>query len=187
MGSVPGWREWQLTTVFLPGESYEQSSLAGYLYLPYCLQEDVPLEKWEVSTFALSLFGLVLITSSAHTPFKFSPSTFHFRLPWWRRHQGRICLLCRRPRFNPYVEKIPWRRKWQPVPVFMPGEFHGQQPVVLQSMGWQESSLTEQLMLPLFISCWYLGEPNNSPLYLSSIFHLLQPHVLQVARSFWWQ
>ena len=28
--------------------------------------------------------------------------------------------------FNPWVRKIPWRRKWQPTPVFLPGKFHGQ-------------------------------------------------------------
>ena len=28
--------------------------------------------------------------------------------------------------FNPSVGKIPWRRKWPPIPVFLPGEFHGQ-------------------------------------------------------------
>ena len=32
----------------------------------------------------------------------------------------------RRPRFDPWVRKIPWRRKWQPAPVFLPGESHGQ-------------------------------------------------------------
>ena len=32
----------------------------------------------------------------------------------------------RRPRFNPRVRKIAWRRKWQPTPVLLPGEFHGQ-------------------------------------------------------------
>ena len=31
----------------------------------------------------------------------------------------RICLPCRRPGFNPWVKKIPWRRKWQPTPVFL--------------------------------------------------------------------
>ena len=30
------------------------------------------------------------------------------------------------PGFNPWVRKIPWRRKWQPTPVFLPGESHGQ-------------------------------------------------------------
>ena len=32
---------------------------------------------------------------------------------------------CRRHRFNPRVRKIPRRRKWQPIPVFLPGKFHG--------------------------------------------------------------
>ena len=31
-----------------------------------------------------------------------------------------------RPRFDPWVGKIPWRRKWLPVPVFLPGKSHGQ-------------------------------------------------------------
>ena len=31
-------------------------------------------------------------------------------------------LQCRRPRFDPWVGKIPWRRKWQPAPVFLPGQ-----------------------------------------------------------------
>ena len=29
-------------------------------------------------------------------------------------------------RFNPWVRKTPWSRKWQPAPVFLPGNFHGQ-------------------------------------------------------------
>ena len=30
---------------------------------------------------------------------------------------GSVCLQCERPGFDPWVEKIPWRRKWQPTPV----------------------------------------------------------------------
>ena len=36
---------------------------------------------------------------------------------------------CRRHKrcgFSPWVGKIPWRRAWQPTPVFLPGESHGQ-------------------------------------------------------------
>ena len=33
---------------------------------------------------------------------------------------------CRRCQFDPWVRKIPWRRKWQPPPVFLPGKPHGQ-------------------------------------------------------------
>ena len=43
-------------------------------------------------------------------------------------------------RFNPSIKKIPWRREWQPTPVFLPGEFHGQRSLadnLLQSVGSQ--------------------------------------------------
>ena len=33
---------------------------------------------------------------------------------------------CRSLGFDPWVRKIPWRRKWQPTPVFLPGKSHGQ-------------------------------------------------------------
>ena len=36
---------------------------------------------------------------------------------------------CRRHKrrgFDPWVRKIPWRRKWQPTPVFLTGKSHGQ-------------------------------------------------------------
>ena len=32
----------------------------------------------------------------------------------------------RRHQLNPWIEKTPWRRAWQPTPVFLPGESHGQ-------------------------------------------------------------
>ena len=38
----------------------------------------------------------------------------------------RIHLQCRRPRFDPWVRKIPWRRKQLPTAVILPGESHGQ-------------------------------------------------------------
>ena len=36
-------------------------------------------------------------------------------------------------RFNPWFGKIPWRRKWQPTPVFLPGKSHGQRNLVIYS------------------------------------------------------
>ena len=43
---------------------------------------------------------------------------------------------CRRPGFNSWVRKIPQRRKWQPTPVFLPGEsLWTEEPGGLQSMG----------------------------------------------------
>ena len=46
-----------------------------------------------------------------------------------------------------YISTIymyPWRRIWQPTPVFLPGKFHGQRSLV-GSMGSQESDTTWQL------------------------------------------
>ena len=40
---------------------------------------------------------------------------------WWL--SSRFHLQCRRCGFDPWVEKIPWRRTWQPTPIFLPGEF----------------------------------------------------------------
>ena len=47
----------------------------------------------------------------------------------------RVCLQCRRPGFDPWVGKIPWRRKWQPTPVLLPRKCHGRRSLV--SMGLQ--------------------------------------------------
>ena len=53
------------------------------------------------------------------------PATPLRELPQWLSGKESICQ-CRRPKFDPWVGKIPWRRKWQPTPVFLPGKFHGQ-------------------------------------------------------------
>ena len=45
-------------------------------------------------------------------------------LPGWL--SGNTYISAKRCRFNSWVEKIPWSRKWQPAPVFLPGKFHGQ-------------------------------------------------------------
>ena len=41
---------------------------------------------------------------------------------------------CKRPGLSPKVGKIPWRRKWQPTPVFWPGKSHGQRSLVGYSL-----------------------------------------------------
>ena len=45
-------------------------------------------------------------------------------LPWWLSIKESTCQ-CRRYRLNPWVRKIPWRRKWQHTPVFLTGKSHG--------------------------------------------------------------
>ena len=48
--------------------------------------------------------------------------------------------------FDPWVEKIPWRRERLPTPVFWPGEFHG----LYSLQGRKELDTTERLSLSLF-------------------------------------
>ena len=48
--------------------------------------------------------------------------------------------------FNPWVEKIPWRKKWQPTPVFLPGKSHGQRSLAgCSPWSHKELGTTEQL------------------------------------------
>ena len=72
-----------------------------------------------------------------------------------------ICLQCERPRFNPWVGKIPWSRKWQPTLIFLPREFHGHRSLVdsspchllrshcilAASTAWQSSSVPNAFSL----------------------------------------
>ena len=86
----------------------------------------------------------------------------------------RICLQCRRPGLNPCVGKIPWRRKWQLTPIFLPGESHGQRSLASHNPGGhKESGTTERLthlhhqqieeqvseliLLGLIVFLWYDG------------------------------
>ena len=51
--------------------------------------------------------------------------SFRFELPWQLRRYI-ICLQCRRPRFDPWIRKILWKRERQPTLVILPEEFRGQ-------------------------------------------------------------
>ena len=61
----------------------------------------------------------------------------------------RICLQCKRPRLNPWVRKIPWRTKWLPTPVFLPGKFYGQRSLAGYSpWGCKELDITKYPLPP---------------------------------------
>ena len=83
-------------------------------------------------------------------------------LPWWLRRQS-VYLQCGRPRFDPWVGKIPWRRKWQSTPVFMPGKSHrGRSLVGYSPWGHKESDTTEQLHFQVMCdSIWPHGLPHT--------------------------
>ena len=69
---------------------------------------------------------------------------------------------CRRWGFNPWVGKIPMRRKWQPTPLFLPGESHGQKSLAdYSSRGckvrhdWSSKQQKQQAVL-LLTSPWMM-------------------------------
>ena len=73
------------------------------------------------------------------------PIYFAWSFPGGSDHKESACQ-CRRPRFNLWVRKIPWRREWQPTPVFLPGKSHGQRSLAGCSP-WvcKESDMTKRL------------------------------------------
>ena len=102
----------------------------------------------------------------------------------------RICLQSGRHGFDPWVRKIPWRRKWQPTPVLLPGESHGQRSLAGYSpWGHKESDMTEQLKhfhsiqviwaLPVFLlasliaslTTWWIWSSGAYMLFLQILAH----------------
>ena len=76
---------------------------------------------------------------------------------WWTSLVAQTVkrLQCGRPRFEPWVGKIPWRRKWQSTPGLLPGKSHGQRSLVGYSpWGRKESDTTERIH---FTSLHYPG------------------------------
>ena len=78
----------------------------------------------------------------------------------------RLPLQCERPRFDLWVGKIPWRRKWQPTPVQLPRKSHGQRSLVGYSpWGRKESNTTERLH---FLSLTFPLPPQSRCCHINS-------------------
>ena len=119
-------RKWQPTPVFLPGESQGRGSLVAAV----CgvTQSWIQL-KWLSSSSSSSSSSIMVYGASLVV------------------QRWRICLQCRRCRklgFDPWVRKIPWRWKWQPTSVFLPGESPEQRSLAGYSpWGCKELDVTE--------------------------------------------
>ena len=113
-----------------------QSLLASFTYL-----SPFPTHRPELSGLNLQVNHLPqslvwVLLPKRGTPRPPNPHPSHLestqsplRLPWWLSGKESACQ-CRKHRFNPWIGKIPWRRKWQPTPVSLPETFHG-----LRSLG----------------------------------------------------
>ena len=89
----------------------------------------------------------------------------HMGFPTWLSAKESTCQ-CRRQRrfvFNLWVRKIPWKRKWQLTPVFLPGKFHGQRSLVGYSpFCCKELDTTERLHFHFSLSCIGAGNASDT-------------------------
>ena len=88
--------------------------------------------------------------------------------------------------FDLWDRKIPWRRKWQPTPVFLPGKPHGQRSLASYSpWGRKESDTTEALSTPmncvwrLQIGAW-VGEGKGGSFWCFFFFIFLLSSVIKL-------
>ena len=113
-----------------------------------------------VHRFALRVAQISLSARSSHWE-----RSLHYFLcyyitgfPMWLSGKESACQ-CRRCEFSPWVRKMPWRREWQPTPVFLPGESHEQRSLAGYSPGGHKeldttyqlknNNLAHRLLLPL--------------------------------------
>ena len=117
------------------------------------------------------------------------PSLFpNLVFPRWLSGKESACQ-CRRHGFDPWVGKIPWRRKWQPTPVFLPGKSHGQRslagysPLGLKRVGHnlaikQKFTTSYHLLVgPLIFSV--LDTQGLCLVWLCRVSPMPQPHLTQ--------
>ena len=91
----------------------------------------------------ISILEKGIIWETLSPPISLSFSLHNTRLPSWLSGKESACQ-CRRQGFDPWVEKIPWMRKWQPTAVFLPGESQGRGSLVgCHLWGRIESDTTE--------------------------------------------
>ena len=104
----------------------------------------------------------------------------------------KVCLGCRRPEFDPWVRKIPWRREWQPTPAFSPGEFHGQRSLRTTAHGVTQISAAKHIKFIIFSCKCAMCQailPGGSPPLMTqrsgSCFFVLSTNSLHGFRSGW--
>ena len=91
-----------------------------------------------------------------------------------------ICLQCGRPGFDPWVRKIPWRQKWQPTPVLVPGKSHGPRSLVGYSpWGYKDLDTSEWLHLFLKSLTWMKVKVTQSCPTLCNPMDYTVPGILQ--------
>ena len=112
--------------------------------------------------------------TSLPKPFEYLHSNTQISgLPTWLSGKEFACH-CRKCTLDPWVGKIPRSKKWQPTPVFLPGESHGQRNLGGYSpRGWKESAMTERLSMCTFYELLIIMIRRNKSLSLTRTFQTL--------------
>ena len=150
----------------------------------------IQLSGWCLKSTRLEVFGVIVSPCSLEIWGKFS-ETCVWRAPirmfsskwflshWIASHHSLVAQMVtqlRRPRFDSWVGKIPWRREWLPIPVFLPGEFHEPRSLVGYSpRASKELDTTEQhtvlldlVKVPFLISIICVSQKTLRNTYQSS-------------------
>ena len=108
----------------------------------------------------------------------------------WSSGKESVCQ-CRRRGFDPCVRKIFWRRKWQPISVFLPEKSHGWRSLAGYS-SWGCKSRTCTALLPTWVDFFFIWQPLIFPVHFWTILAtLLQVPPLHLSNTFysllpWW-
>ena len=87
--------------------------------------------------------------------------TLKLKNPW--RREARAILQCKKSGFSPWVRKIPWRRKWQPTPVFLTEKSHGHRNLVGHSPRGHKERHTIELLTLSWARVLQGGEGGSEP------------------------
>ena len=113
---------------------------------PVVFPTSYPCSNFQKDLSNTDIFVRVACFKNSHPTLKFLKQATENKLPRWCSGEEPTCQ-CRRYkrcRFDPFNRKTPWRRKWQPMPAFLPGESHGQRSLAGYSpWGHQELDMIE--------------------------------------------
>ena len=145
-----------------------QHHLLRWVKLDWPILRTKSLVPRDGTTYKLSFWTMKLLRRhfSGETVGKWNLSPRNLSL--WRIILGWLFLGNRRLRKSFVLTS--WKRKWQPTPVFLPGEFHRQRSLEGYSpWGHKQSDMTERLTLSLTLELWFI--PSHHP-HSQILFHL---------------
>ena len=113
---------------------------------------------------------------------------------WWLSGEESACQ-CRRHGFDPCIRKIPWKRRWQPTPVFLPGKSRGQRSLMGYSP-WsckrvlvtnKQNTLFNLHYSPYHVSILQMRKLRHGELVTPLVTELLSSRFRNPMQVVWWQ